>query len=100
MAANTSVAVPTDRANDPAHVARFFVPETAQNDTPERGLENTANNSVRVSRDSADFARFDRWEARGFLWKESSLDRVRGCGRFSIRPDGIVQVGSTEGNGF
>ncbi len=92
MAANTSVAVPSDRATDPAVVARFFVSETAQNDTPERGLENTANNSAPKSLDSADFARFDRWEARGYLWKESSLDRVRGCGRYSIRPDGIVQV--------
>ena len=92
MAANTSVAVPTDRASGPAAVARFFVPEPAQKDTPERGLENTANRVAPVSRDSADVARFDRWEARGFLWKESSLDRVRGCGRFSIRPDGIVQV--------
>lgn len=91
MAASLSVAVPSDRATDPASVARFFVPE---NRGPEGPLENTANNSVRESLDSAEVARSARWAARGFLWKESSIDRVRGCGRYSIRGDGSVQVRS------
>lgn len=85
MAANTSVAVPIDRATGTAPVARFFVPENGP-------VQNTANNSAPESLDSAENARFDRWEARGFLWKESHLDRVRGCGRYSIQPDGSVQV--------
>lgn len=89
MAAFPSVAVPTDRATGPAPVARFFVSPNG----PENGpLENIANNSAPESLDSAEKARFDRWEARGFLWQESTIIRVRGCGRHSIRPDGSVQV--------
>lgn len=91
MAASLSVAVPTDRATEPTAVARFFVPEKGPGGDP---LENTANNSVRESLDSADFARSARWAARGFLWKESKIDRVRGCGRYSIRSDNAVQVRS------
>lgn len=91
MAANTSVAIPTDRATDATRVARFFVPENG----PEIGpLENTANNSAPSPTDSADQARSDRWAARGFLWNESKLNRVRGCGRYSVLPDGAVHVRS------
>lgn len=89
MAASLSVAVPSDRATEPTAVARFFVSENRPDEGP---LENTANNSAPVSLDHAAEARNDRWKARGFLWHESTIDRVRGCGRSSIRPDGSVQV--------
>lgn len=36
--------------------------------------------------------RAERWAARGVLWEYSTLDRVRSCGRWSIRPDGTVGV--------
>lgn len=89
MAASLSVAVPTDRATGPTPVARFFVGE----DGPENGpLENIANNSAPTPLDEVSEARKDRWQARGFLWQESTITRVRGCGRHSIRPDGSVQV--------
>lgn len=63
----------------------------------ERPLENIANkcadagHSVAVS----DY-RAARWEARGLLWAESSIKRVRTCGRHAITPDGSVAV---RGNG-
>jgi len=94
MAASSSVAVPTDRATEPASVARFFVPEKP---AETHCLENNANNSARVSLESAEKvenARSDRWSARGFLWQESNLDRVQACGRYSVRPDSSVQVRS------
>jgi hypothetical protein len=95
MAARTSVAVPSDRATDETRVARFFhaqgTPETAPTTAL---LENTANNSAPTSSEDVEKARSDRWVARGFLWHESKNDRVRGCGRYSIRPDGSVQVRS------
>lgn len=50
-------------------------------------LENIANR-VAPTRDF----RSDRWGARGFLWYESSLKRVRTCGKYSITSDGSVQV--------
>jgi hypothetical protein len=91
MAASLSVAVPPDRATGTAPVARFFVGENV----PENGpLENIANNSAPKPLDHAENARFERWEARGFLWHESTIIRVRGCGRHSIRPDGSVDVRS------
>lgn len=55
-------------------------------------LENTANNLARA-RSSPDF-RAERWEARGVLWDVSSLSRVQSCGRWSVLPDGSVQVRS------
>lgn len=56
-------------------------------------LENTANRVAPAGQSAAgtDY-RADRWEARGVLWHESGLDRVRSCGRWSVRPDGAVQV--------
>lgn len=51
-------------------------------------LENTANNLARAGQ-SPD-PRVARWGARGCLWHESSLERVRSCGRHSILPDGSV----------
>lgn len=95
MAANTSVAIPTDRATATAPVARFFVPENRAPDRPGGPeLENIANNSVFSEKTDADGARSDRWAARGFLWKESQIPRIRACGRHPITPDGSVQVRS------
>jgi hypothetical protein len=56
-------------------------------------LENIANNSADAGQSVAapDF-RTLRWEARGLLWGESSLKRVRSCGRHAITSDGSVQV--------
>lgn len=54
-------------------------------------LENIANNLARADSKPLDYRR-ERWETRGFLWSESSLQRVRTCGRYSIYPDGSVQV--------
>ncbi len=95
MAANTSVAVPTDRAIDPAVVARFFVSESDPIE-PKNGdhLENYANNSARPQKSPEDRARIQRWEARAFLWRESQNKRVRTCGRYSVLPDQTVQVRS------
>lgn len=62
--------------------------------TAARALENTANNLARAGQRGGpepDY-RADRWAARGVLWHESGLQRVRSCGRWSIRPDGHVQV--------
>jgi hypothetical protein len=58
--------------------------------TAARALENTALNLARPGQ-SVD-PRSDRWDARRVLWHDSGLDRVRSCGRWSIRPDGSVQV--------
>jgi hypothetical protein len=49
--------------------------------------------------------RRDRYEARGVLWHESKLDRVKGCGRRSIAPDGAVTIrasgaGATRSAGY
>ena len=54
-------------------------------------LENTANRVARAGQRPADH-RIDRWEARGALWRESSLERVQSCGRWSVLADGSVQV--------
>jgi hypothetical protein len=61
----------------------------------ERPLENTANNSATAGHSVAvsDY-RAVRWEARGLLWAESSIKRVRKCGRYSVLPDGSVGVRS------
>lgn len=53
-------------------------------------LENTANRVANAGQ-RPDF-RVERWEARGVLWGESRLDRVRSCGRWAITSDGSVQV--------
>lgn len=59
-------------------------------------LENTANNSARAGqspdRPWGSDRRASRWHARGTLWHESSLDRVRHCGRYPISSSGEVQV--------
>jgi len=55
-----------------------------------RALENDANNLARPGQ-SVD-PRERRWAARDVLWRFSTLDRVRSCGRWSIRPDGSVDV--------
>lgn len=56
-------------------------------------LENIANNSARAGQSPAGIDyRVARWEARGLLWDESSLKRVRSCGRHSVTADGSVQV--------
>lgn len=57
---------------------------------PAGPLENTANRVARAGQ-SPDY-RAERWEARGVLWQESTLQRVRSCGRWAITPDGSVQV--------
>jgi len=56
----------------------------------ERPLENIANR-VAPAGQRHDH-RADRWEARGVLWQESSLKRVRSCGRVTVTADGSVQV--------
>jgi hypothetical protein len=38
--------------------------------------------------------RAERWAARGVLWYESALPRVRGCGRYTISRHGEVEVRS------
>jgi hypothetical protein len=56
-------------------------------------LENTANNYAPAGqRHDQQDKRSDRWDARGVLWRESSLARVRSCGRWPISPDGAVQL--------
>lgn len=42
-------------------------------------------------------SRVERWAARQFLWHESQLNRVRGCGRWSVRADDSVQVRAKNG---
>jgi len=56
-------------------------------------LENIANNSALAGQGPipSDY-RAVRWEARGLLWRESNLKRIRGCGRYAITSDGSVQV--------
>lgn len=54
-------------------------------------LENTANR-VAPAGQSVDQYRAQRWEARAVLWHESTLERVRSCGRWSVLADGSVQV--------
>ena len=66
----------------------------------QRPLENIANNSAPAGHSVAapvlgsDGYRVERWQARGVLWHESSLKRVRSCGRWAITSDGSVQVRS------
>lgn len=56
-------------------------------------LENIANKSARAGQSVArDGYRVERWEARGVLWQESTLKRVRSCGRVAVTADGSVQV--------
>jgi hypothetical protein len=56
-------------------------------------LENIANNSATAGqRPIPSDYRAVRWEARGLLWRESNLKRIRGCGRYAITSDGSVQV--------
>lgn len=47
-------------------------------------LEKYANNSAR-----ADSARAERWRVRGVLWDESTLERVRKCGRVPVDTAGV-----------
>lgn len=57
-------------------------------------LENIANNFVRPASSQVtglDY-RAERWAARGVLWHESNLKRVRSCGRYAVTSDGSVQV--------
>src|SRR5690625_2431545 len=66
---------------------------------PEKGaqahlLDNTANNYRQKNDSMPDFRR-ERWEMRGILWNETTLQRVCSCGRWSIRPDAVVQVRKT-----
>lgn len=75
----------------------------------EHPLENTAKSSGRtavaeVAKQAADMekqrvSRNARWNALGVLWEFSSLERVRSCGRWSIRPDNAVHVrqGASQG---
>ena len=75
-------------------VAHTMVPtppvESATNRAPGGSLENNAN-SVATAGQSLDH-RAERWAARGALWHLSSLKRCQKCGRWSILPDGSVQV--------
>lgn len=87
MAANPSVAVPTDPASGTPRPGFFRASEPRQTGSSEPGLENTANNLARAGQ-----RRVDRWEARSALWRESSLSRVQSCGRWAITSDGTVQV--------
>jgi hypothetical protein len=57
---------------------------------PKAPLENYAGNAAHAGQGHD--ARADRWAARGVLWRESSLERVRKCGRVTMTPAGVVQV--------
>lgn len=52
-------------------------------------LEKYANN-LAVGSERADAARETRWRARGVLWEESTLERVRKCGRVPIDSAGVA----------
>jgi len=54
-------------------------------------LENIANKVAIPGKRAVDY-RAERWAARGVLWQESSLKRVRSCGRVAITSTGEVQV--------
>lgn len=54
-------------------------------------LENIANRVAPPGKSGDDY-RVERWGARGFLWHESTLKRVRSCGRHAITENGEVQV--------
>lgn len=58
----------------------------------ERPLENTANNFSPFAGKTASDLRERRYLARSILWRESGLDRVRSCGRWSVVPGGNVAV--------
>jgi hypothetical protein len=55
-----------------------------------RALENIANNLARAGQRPD--PRELRWVAREVLWTFTGLPRVGSCGRWSIRPDGSVDV--------
>lgn len=42
----------------------------------------------------------DRWKARRVLWAESSLERVRKCGRVAVGPQGAVVLRASTTDGF
>ena len=80
-----------------------MVPRVSANRVADPPLENTANRVAPAGQSAAEAEckrsdgsgyRVERWEARGALWDLSSLDRVRGCGRYAITADGSVQVRS------
>lgn len=54
-------------------------------------LENIANKVALPGKSGIDY-RVERWAARGFLWQESGMKRVRSCGRWAINPTGEVKV--------
>ena len=71
-----------------AHVER-----AAQGPGAGGSLENIANRVADAGqRPIPSDYRAVRWEARGLLWRESNLKRIRGCGRYAITSDGSVQV--------
>lgn len=55
-------------------------------------LENSANNSSPLLRKTASDLRERRYSARGLLWQESGLERVRQCGRVAVTPGGSVAL--------
>lgn len=75
--------------------APFYFDGWAQKGPREAGpLENIAN-SVALPGKRADgeaVYRVARWQARGYLWKSSTLKRCRSCGRVSTHRRGWVEV--------
>ena len=62
-----------------------------QTPTGTGSLENIANKVALPGKSGIDY-RAERWAARGFLWEETSLKRVRSCGRWAVTASGEVQV--------
>jgi len=57
-------------------------------------LENIANRVALAGQSDIPVPdyRVERWRARGVLWHETHLKRVRSCGRWAITADGSVEV--------
>lgn len=71
--------------------------ETARNDTPDRGLENIANNSGTSKGKRRSDLRKRRFRGREVNWGESRLKRCRDCGRVAITKGGSVAVRQSPG---
>lgn len=57
-----------------------------------RALAPVGGASSGLEASPTDLHRLDRWNVRAVLWRESSLRRVRTCGRWAVTADGSVGV--------